>query len=53
MGAYPYGGVWDFAIGGEHEGREGEVWHVPVPGKDPVLGDSKEGLVGLWKVVNK
>lgn len=46
MGAYPYGGVWDFRMGGER-GRE-HVWTVLVPDKDPVLGDSKEGLVGLW-----
>ncbi|EUC45387.1 hypothetical protein COCMIDRAFT_95617 [Bipolaris oryzae ATCC 44560] len=46
MGAYPYGGVWDFSVGGER-GRE-HVWTVPVPDKDPVLGDSKEGLVGVW-----
>src|SRR5690242_9532963 len=26
MGAYPRGDEWDFAIGGEHEGRFGEVW---------------------------
>ncbi|KAF1831278.1 hypothetical protein BDW02DRAFT_60902 [Decorospora gaudefroyi] len=49
MGAYPYGGVWDFAVGGEHAGREEEVWRVPVPDKDPVLGDSRAGLVGLWE----
>ncbi|KAF2848578.1 hypothetical protein T440DRAFT_358972, partial [Plenodomus tracheiphilus IPT5] len=48
MGAYPYGGVWDFKVGGEHGGREDEVWGVPRPGKDPVLGDSSEGLLGLW-----
>jgi uncharacterized protein YjlB len=49
MGAYPRGGVWDFAVGGEHEGREREVWGVDVPGEDPVLGGSIEGLRGLWK----
>jgi uncharacterized protein YjlB len=49
MGAYPYGGVWDFAVGGEHKGTESEVWDVPMPGRDPVLGDSGEGLVGLWR----
>lgn len=47
MGAYPYGGVWDFKVGGDMEKEE--VWRVPVPQKDPVLGDSEEGLVGLWK----
>jgi uncharacterized protein YjlB len=50
MGAYPKGGVWDFKIGGEHEGKERVVWDVPVPGEDPVLGGSEEGLPGLWKV---
>ncbi|KAF2032818.1 hypothetical protein EK21DRAFT_86828 [Setomelanomma holmii] len=48
MGAYPYGGVWDFAIGGEHKGHERDVWDVPKPEKDPVLGLSEEGLRGLW-----
>ncbi len=48
MGAYPYGGLWDFAIGGEHLGREKDVWNVPKPDKDPVLGLSNEGLLGLW-----
>ncbi|KAF1846108.1 uncharacterized protein K460DRAFT_417255 [Cucurbitaria berberidis CBS 394.84] len=48
MGGYPYGGVWDFAVGGEHKGHEEDVWFVPKPEKDPVLGKSKEGLVGLW-----
>lgn len=49
MGSYPVGGEWDFAVGGEHEGREGEVWSVPVPERDPVLGLDERGLVGLWK----
>ncbi|KAL6161760.1 hypothetical protein ACJQWK_08826 [Exserohilum turcicum] len=49
MGAYPYGRVWDFKIGGEHEGREGDVWNLPIPESDPVLGESGEGLVGLWR----
>ncbi|USP76419.1 uncharacterized protein yc1106_03693 [Curvularia clavata] len=47
MGAYPYGGVWDFKVGGERD--RDEVWSVKVPDRDPVLGDSEEGLVGLWK----
>ncbi|KAJ6276423.1 hypothetical protein J3E71DRAFT_380444 [Bipolaris maydis] len=46
MGAYPYGNVWDFKIGGER-GRE-QVWGVPLPELDPILGGSDEGLVGLW-----
>ncbi|KAI4952472.1 hypothetical protein J4E91_002943 [Alternaria rosae] len=49
MGAYPYGGVWDFKVGGEHEGTEEEVWRVRMPSKDPVVGDSEEGLIGLWR----
>ena len=53
MGAYPFGGVWDFMVGGEHGGREEQVWHVPVPERDPVLGDSGEGLLGLWKRVER
>ncbi|KAI4688170.1 uncharacterized protein J4E84_005099 [Alternaria hordeiaustralica] len=53
MGAYPYGGVWDFAVGGEHDGKEGEVWKVGMPEKDPVLGDSDEGLRGLWEGVEE
>jgi uncharacterized protein YjlB len=51
MGAYPYGGVWDFAVGGEHEGKEEVVWRVAMPERDPVLGESEEGLLGLWKEV--
>jgi uncharacterized protein YjlB len=48
MGAYPNGGVWDFKVGGEHEDREGEVWGVQMPERDPVLGEGEEGLRGLW-----
>jgi uncharacterized protein YjlB len=48
MGAYPRGEQWDFAVGGEHEGRFGDVWNVNVPERDPVLGASPEGLKGLW-----
>ncbi|KAH6639299.1 hypothetical protein C7974DRAFT_449379 [Boeremia exigua] len=53
MGAYPKGDEWDFKVGGEDEGRFGEVWGVQVPGRDPVLGMSGEGLRGLWKVEDK
>ncbi|KAF1970766.1 hypothetical protein BU23DRAFT_202627 [Bimuria novae-zelandiae CBS 107.79] len=49
MGSYPNGNEWDFAVGGDHKGRERQVWTVPVPEKDPVLGLDKAGLVGLWK----
>lgn len=48
MGAYPRGGVWDFAVGGEHEGKEREVWDVRMPARDPVLGMEEEGIRGLW-----
>lgn len=48
MGAYPYGGIWDFAVGGEHKGHEEDVWNVAKPDRDPVLGLSEEGLRGLW-----
>ncbi|KAH7355707.1 hypothetical protein BKA66DRAFT_429820 [Pyrenochaeta sp. MPI-SDFR-AT-0127] len=48
MGAYPYGGVWDFAVGGEHKGHEEDVWKVEKPERDPVLGVTDEGLRGLW-----
>jgi len=47
MGAYPQGGAWDFAKGGEHVGKYEEVWSVPKPVRDPVMGDG--GLCGLWK----
>ena len=49
MGSYPQGNEWDFAVGGEHKGREQVVWTVPKPVKDPVLGTSKKGLCGLWE----
>ncbi|OAL04677.1 hypothetical protein IQ06DRAFT_290717 [Phaeosphaeriaceae sp. SRC1lsM3a] len=49
MGAYPRGGVWDFAVGGEHEGKEREVWDVRMPERDPVLGEGEEGIRGMWK----
>jgi uncharacterized protein YjlB len=48
MGAYPEGSEWDFAVGGESEGAYQEVWSVPKPQMDPVLGDQADGLCGLW-----
>lgn len=48
IGAYPEGGRWDFAVGGEHKGRYEEVWSVPKPDRDPVLGLDPAGLTGLW-----
>jgi uncharacterized protein YjlB len=49
MGSYPRENDWDFAVGGEHKGRERVVWGVPKPARDPVLGMNREGLVGLWE----
>jgi uncharacterized protein YjlB len=48
MGAYPVGSEWDFAVGGESEGVCQRVWEVAKPERDPVLGEEKEGLCGLW-----
>ena len=48
MGAYPKGGVWDFAIGGENSGEYEAVWAVPKPDADPVLGKEPRGLCSLW-----
>lgn len=49
LGAYPEGGEWDFAVGGEHKGEFEKVWGVEKPEKDPVLGGIEDGLCGLWK----
>ncbi|KAF2482198.1 hypothetical protein BDY17DRAFT_317759 [Neohortaea acidophila] len=50
MGAYPKNGAnWDFAVGGENEGDFAAVWNVAKPELDPILGDAKDGLVGLWQ----
>lgn len=50
IGAYPAGASpWDYNIGGEHEGKYGDIWNVPRPEKDPVLGDDPDGLVGAWR----
>lgn len=50
MGAYPLdGGEWDFNVGGEHQGKYGEIWKVARPERDPVLGKDPDGLCGLWK----
>lgn len=52
MGAYPAdGGAWDYAVGGERgKGKEyEEVWAVPTPAKDPVLGTAEEGICGQWR----
>ena len=49
VGGYPKGGEWDFCVGGEHENNVSKVWAVAKPERDPVLGESEEGLVGLWR----
>lgn len=50
IGAYPKDGSrWDFLVGGEDEGRYEQVWGVPKPESDPVLGKAEDGLCGLWK----
>ncbi|GAB7364552.1 hypothetical protein MBLNU230_g5359t1 [Neophaeotheca triangularis] len=48
LGSYPEGADWDSCNGGEHRGREGVVWDVPRPELDPVLGESRDGINGLW-----
>ena len=53
LGAYPEGGVWDFAVGGENEGNYERVWDVPRPPSDPFLGQSQEGLCGQWESSQK
>ncbi|OAP59704.1 hypothetical protein AYL99_07002 [Fonsecaea erecta] len=49
IGAYPEGGAWDFAKGGESTGNYEAVWAVSTPEKDPVLAKAEEGLCGQWK----
>ncbi|EXJ65727.1 uncharacterized protein A1O5_11255 [Cladophialophora psammophila CBS 110553] len=49
IGAYPEGGSWDFANGGENVGNYEVVWAVPTLEKDPVLAKAEEGLCGHWK----
>lgn len=49
LGAYPIdGNEWDFAMGGDSQGRYEEVWSVPNPEYDPVLGKSEEGICTQW-----
>lgn len=51
IGAYPAGaGRWDYNIGGEHEGKYGDIWNVTKPERDPVLGDNPDGLCGAWRI---
>ena len=49
IGAYPVGGQWDFAKGGENVWNYEEVWKVAKPENDPILGKDEEGLVGHWQ----
>ena len=49
LGAYPKGSAWDSCSGGEHTDQMQSVWEVPKPQLDPVLGDSQEGIRGLWQ----
>ena len=49
IGAYPNGSAWDFASGGEHSNNYEEVWAVPKPDNDPMLGQDSKGLCGLWQ----
>jgi len=45
VGAYPQGAKqWDLNYGGE-----GKELQATLPEMDPVLGESEEGLRGLWK----
>jgi uncharacterized protein YjlB len=49
MGSYPAdGGPWDFAVGGEGAAVYADVWSIPPPKMDPMLGNSKQGLRTLW-----
>lgn len=50
MGSYPAeGGGWNFAVGGEGAAAYADVWAIPPPKLDPILGDSEEGLRALWE----
>ncbi|KAI5926857.1 hypothetical protein F4810DRAFT_653840 [Camillea tinctor] len=49
IGAYPAGGEWNFAKGGEDIGHFDDVWSVDKPVRDPILGEAEEGLRGLWQ----
>ena len=50
LGAYPDGAEWDFNEGslGDHEDWA-TTWAIPKPARDPVLGESQDGLCGQWK----
>lgn len=49
MGAYPKNcGTWDFAIGEEDGEKFERSWRIPRPDKDPILGESDEGICSSW-----
>jgi uncharacterized protein YjlB len=49
MGCYPRGcGSWDFAVGGEGAATYSRAWAVPPPERDPIVGNSEDGLCKLW-----
>lgn len=50
IGAYPAdGSEWNWAFGGDDVGSFQKVWEVKKPEMDPVLGDSSDGLCGIWE----
>ncbi|KAL4760669.1 cupin domain-containing protein [Aspergillus foveolatus] len=48
MGAYPRGVEWTWAVGGDHVGRFEEVWNLPTPEWDPVVGKGEGGIHRFW-----
>ncbi|KAK5685773.1 hypothetical protein LTR17_026939 [Elasticomyces elasticus] len=50
MGAYPEGYAWDSCLGGEHERQMDKVRTLSKPARDPVLGDSSEGICVSFKM---
>jgi len=49
LGAYPIGADWDFIEGSKDHSDWQNTWNIPKPKTDPALGESREGLCGLWK----
>ena len=48
IGAFPEGGVWEFSKGGDHLGDFENIWKVPKPPLDPVMGAEGDGICGRW-----
>ncbi|KAF7185202.1 hypothetical protein HII31_13477 [Pseudocercospora fuligena] len=49
LGAYPEGGVHDFVTEADDGPAAQRVaWSVPCPDTDPILGESQDGLRGVW-----